>query len=182
MRRTLLLTLTLVLGLVIFSGCEMANNPMEVETGQNGSIEMRTNSTVETVVLSIEIINENSNGNLVFRFSHENSSLLVNSIKINETELEIVNYNCVEPRSITQIVVDTQEVVATSTMTMKIDMNMENLGIVIDRHTDSQVWNQPIKKFITKTIDDFGNETYSVASDAPDTGPIQSWSLEIEKR
>ena len=91
MRRGLFLALILVLGLFIFSGCELAKNPMEVESTNTGSTELTKSSEDTSNQITIELVNSQSNGNLVFRFYYKGSELVINSIKINGIETKIIS-------------------------------------------------------------------------------------------
>ncbi len=104
MRKVLLLTVVLISALFIFTGCDNAVNPMEVSNQSSES--MSKASEDGTFALNLEIVNENSNGNLVFKFYHDGLGFIVNSISINGIESEVVNYNFIEPRAISHIVVN----------------------------------------------------------------------------
>ena len=110
MRKALLLTLVLVASLLVFNGCGMVNNPMEVEDTNNSSIEMTKSSIDGTFTITMEVINENSNGNLVFRFEHPGVNLVITGMEFNDIAPNFVSYNCIEPRSVTQIIVDPSNV------------------------------------------------------------------------
>lgn len=169
MRRNLLLAMVLVLGLLVFNGCEMANNPMEVESTYNGSTELTKNSTTQTYSVSMEIMNENSNGNLVFKFYHENCSFVVQNIKMNNETLPIVNYNLIEPRSISHVVVDASNIneVTSIAYTCTIQDYILDVSYVFGTTATEQVWNFPAYNYeYNLTIDEVG--TMSVCAQVVD--------------
>ena len=121
MRKALLLVLVLVVGLIILSGCENATNPMEVES-YHGSTELTTQSEDTTKTVTLEIVNSEAQGNLVFKFYHDGLALTVNSIKFDDIEAEIVNYNFIEPRSITHVVISpNSDIMSTESTNILID-------------------------------------------------------------
>ena len=168
MRRILILTLALTLGLFIFSGCEMADNPMEVESSNNGSTELTKNSIAQTYSVSMEIVNENSNGNLVFKFYHENFSFFVQNIKMNNETLPIVNYNLIEPRSISHVVVDASNIneVTSIAYTCTIQNYILEVSYAFDTTSTEEVWNFPAYKYdFELTVDEVGALSASIKID-----------------
>ena len=91
MRRELFLTLILVLGLLIFSGCEMADNPMEVESTFNSSTEMVKASEDTSNQITVKVINPNSNGNLILKFFHVGHMFELESMKIDNHNINIIS-------------------------------------------------------------------------------------------
>ena len=124
MRKTLLLTLTLILGLFIFSGCEMANNPMEVESTYSGSTELTKSSEVDTI--TYKIINSISNGNYVLFLFHEGHTVEVESILVNGIEAEIIAQINNTIKGITKIVFSF-DVSDTSELNFVLNLNIDGV-------------------------------------------------------
>ncbi len=130
MRKVLLLTLVLISALFIFTGCDNAVNPMEVSNQSSES--MSKASEDGTFALNLEIVNENSNGNLVFKFYHEGLGFVVNSITINGIEAEVVNYNFIEPRAITHIVVNPLDALTLSEeLNIEVDTRINGFSVIL---------------------------------------------------
>ncbi|MCK4668032.1 hypothetical protein KAU33_14855 [Candidatus Dependentiae bacterium] len=130
MRKVLLLTLVLISALFIFTGCDNAVNPMEVSNQSSES--MSKASEDGTFALNMEIVNENSNGNLVFKFYHDGLGFIVNSITINSIESEIVNYNFIEPRAISHIVVNPLDALTLSEeLNIEVDTTINGFAVIL---------------------------------------------------
>ena len=130
MRKFLLLTLVLISALFIFTGCDNAVSPMEVSNQSSES--MSQASEEDTSTLNMEIVNENSNGNLVFKFYHDGLGFIVNSIIINGIESEIVNYNFIEPRAISHIVVNPLDALTLSEeLNIEVDTIINGFAVIL---------------------------------------------------
>ena len=109
MKRGLLLMLVLVLGLLIFNGCEMANNPMEVEDTYNGSTEL-SKSSETSLNISMELVNINSNGTWVVRFYHEGLEFKLVQFFINNVETPIISQLNHSQFDITQVIISVMNI------------------------------------------------------------------------
>ena len=134
MRRILLLTLALTLGLFIFSGCEMANNPMEVESTYSVSTELTKSSEDSNNHISAEVINSNSKGNLVIKFYHDGHTFELESMLINNNDVNIIS-NITNPAlSTTLVVIEIPENLEPGIVTYEFNfiIDGEPIGITFD--------------------------------------------------
>ena len=132
MRRGLFLTLILVLGLLIFSGCEMADNPMETNT-TNSSTELGIRSTdSESLNLIMFVVNPKSQGNLNFRFIYYNTDYFkFNSVSVNREVLPIVKVISTPQLYATQVVVNQKSIDYQETNLIKFDFDLGIYNVVL---------------------------------------------------